>query len=142
MKNLKLGTLVMALFMAVSVKAQKMEMKNIESTIIGFAKAADESDAYKLATYLDDNFQVVMNRLFGSKEVSLFSKDVYLEKIRTKVFGGDNREIDVKIIVINGTTACAHVSMKSEKMTFVSLLSLIQAENGKWKIISDMPVVQ
>ena len=82
-----------------------------------------------------------MNRLFGSKEVSIMSKSVYLEKIKSKEFGGDERSLSIHSITINGTTALAKVSFLGKKMTFVSLLSLVKNANGSWLLINDMPMV-
>jgi len=141
MKKIKLIAVVFSFFTMVACSAQKSEMKNIESTINQFVKAGDNSDAKKLATYLDDNFRVVMNRLFGSDQVATMEKSVYLEKIRSKEFGGDNRTVEIENILINGSTASAKVNLKGSKMTFISLLTLVQGADGNWKIIADTPMV-
>ena len=80
-----------SVFTFFAANAQNKEMKNIEKAIIGFAQAADNSDADKLATYLDDNYRIVMNRMFGSAEIATMNKVDYLENIKTKVFGGDKK---------------------------------------------------
>jgi len=74
-----------------SCSAQKTEVQNVEKVIAAFSKAGDDNNAEKLATYLDDNYRIVMNRLFGSTEVSVMPKSVYLDKISSKEFGGDKR---------------------------------------------------
>lgn len=132
---------VFALFIVISSNAQSGDKKAIRETIVGFSNAGDKNDADKLASYLDDSYRIVMNRLFGSKEVSVMSRDVYLEKIRTKEFGGDNRKVEIESIVINGSTASAKVSFNGSKMTSVSILSLVRDENNDWKLVSDMPIV-
>lgn len=142
MKSIKSIAIVCILFSVMACSAQKNESKNIEKVIIEFSKAGDENDSKKLETYLDDNYRVVMNRLFGSKEISIMSKSVYLEKIRIKEYGGDKRELAIKNIVINGTTASAQVTFKGTKMTFISLILLIQDSEGNWKLISDMPIIE
>lgn len=142
MKQVKLIALACLLSAGFACKAQNNSMKDIETTITEFSKAGDESDAKKLATYLDDNYRVVMNRLFGSSEVSVLNKDLYLSKIESKEFGGDKREVSVQSISVNGSTASAKVTFKGSKMTFVSLLSLVQDSEGNWKLISDTPVVE
>ncbi|MFK7787008.1 MAG: nuclear transport factor 2 family protein [Crocinitomicaceae bacterium] len=142
MKKVKFIALTCLLFAALSSKAQTNSMKDIETTIHAFAKAGDNSDAETLRTYLDDNYRVVMNRLFGSKEVSVLSKELYLSKIESKEFGGDTREVSIHSVTINGSTANAKVSFKGSKMTFVSLLSLVQDAQGNWKLISDTPVLE
>lgn len=133
---------IFALFMTSGCNAQSSDEKAIKETILGFAKAGDTNDADKLATYLDGNYRIVMNRLFGSSEVSVMSKDVFLEKIRTKEYGGDNRKVEIESTVLNGTTASAKVSFEGTKMTFVSILTLIKDGNNQWKLVSDAPVVK
>lgn len=133
---------IFALFMAASCNAQSSDKKAIKQTITAFSKAGDTNDADKLATYLDDNYRIVMNRLFGSTEVAVMPKEVYLEKIETKEYGGDDRKVKIGPIALNGTTASAKVSFIGTKMTFVSLLTLIKDGSNQWKIVSDVPIVK
>lgn len=133
---------IFALFTAVCCTAQTSDEKAIKQTILEFSKAADTNDADKLATYLDDNFRIVMNRLFGSTEVSVMSKEVYLDKIKTKEFGGEKRKVEIESITLNGATASGKVSFVGTKMTFVSILTLIKDGNNQWKIVSDVPIVK
>lgn len=140
MRKIKLITLICSMLSVVACSAQKNEMKNIEKVITEFSKAGDENDAEKLATYLDDNYRIVMNRLFGSTEVSVMPKSVYLEKIKSKEYGGDKRGLTIENTVINGTTASAKVTFEGSKMTFVSLIVLIQDLEGNWKLICDTPI--
>lgn len=140
MKN-KITMSLFALIITLNCSAQSAEEAAIEATIMGFAQAGDNNDADQLDTYLDDNYRVVMNRLFGSTEVAVMPKSVYLEKIRNKEFGGDDRKVVIESITQNGATASAKVSLVGNKMTFVSLLTLIKDEEGKWKLISDVPVI-
>lgn len=112
----------------------------IEATIKAFAKAGDENDADEVSTHLDDNYRVVMNRLFGSSAVATVNKDVYLEKIRSKEWGGDQRKVTVQEITINGSNATAKVLFEGKKATVSSLMMLVQTENGTWKLVSDNPV--
>jgi len=122
--------------------AQASDAKEINTAVSEFAKAGDMNDAEKLSGYLDTNYRVVMNRLFGSSEVSVMSREVYLEKIRTKEFGGDTRKVKVENLVVNGTTASAKVTMKGKKATFISLITLIKNAKGEWKLVSDVPIVK
>lgn len=133
---------IFALFMTAGCKAQSSDEKAIKETILAFSKAGDKNDTDKLATYLDDNYRIVMNRLFGSSEVSVMTKDIYLEKIKTKEYGGDNRKVKIESIVLNGSTASVKASFVGSKLTFVSILILIKDGNNEWKLVSDLPVVK
>ncbi|MEL7123083.1 MAG: nuclear transport factor 2 family protein [Bacteroidota bacterium] len=130
----------LALFSTMSF-AQKAEIMAVKKTITTFSKAGDNNDATALASVLDNNYRVIMNRLFGSKEVSIMPREVYLEKIRTKEFGGDSRKVSFESVLINGNTATAKVNFKGQKLSMHSLITLVQDEEGDWKLISDVPVV-
>jgi ketosteroid isomerase-like protein len=121
--------------------AQSSESQAIKKVIIAFAKAGDNNDATTLGKYLDTNYRVVMNRLFGSTEVSVMPREVYLDKIKSKEFGGDDRKLKIEDINVNGTNASTKVTFKGSKMTFVSIILLVKDGNGQWKLISEVPMV-
>ena len=64
------------------------------------------------------------------------------EKIKSKEWGGDKRQVTIENVVINGQTASAQVTFKGEKMTFVSLMNLVQTADNHWLLISDMPIIK
>lgn len=133
---------MIAIFAIVSMgMAQENETAKIKEVISAFSKAGDAQDYKSLDNYLDDNYRVVMNRLFGSQELSVMPKSTYLDKIKSKEFGGDKRSLTFKEITINGSTASAQVSFVGQKMTFNSIILLAKDEKDTWKLISDMPMV-
>lgn len=133
---------LMGMLVGTVALSQTSESTLVKETITAFAKAADNSDAADMEQYLDENFRIVMNRLFGSNTVNIMPREVYLEKIRTKEFGGENRKIQIEEVIMNGATACAKVTFQGAKMTFVSLMTLIKSESGTWKLVSDVPTVK
>ncbi|WP_306643537.1 nuclear transport factor 2 family protein [Sanyastnella coralliicola] len=132
--------LLMFAFAASSTIAQNDE-KDIKQTIQQFAKAGDANDAAVLDEVLDANYRVVMNQLFGSDGVSVVPREVYMKKIESKEWGGDDRKVTIHSVHINGKSAVAKVTMEGKKMTFVSVLSLVQNKDGEWKLISDTPTI-
>ncbi len=138
--------LVLMLFVAaqsaVSCSSQSTDEKAIMDVIAAFAKAGDKNDVASLEKCLDVNYQIVMNRLFGSTEVSIMSRETYIEKIRTKEYGGDDRKLTIENICLNGSAASAKVTFAGGKMTFVSIIVLIRDDKGMWKLVSDIPVVK
>lgn len=138
-KRVIIGTL--ALLITGFVYAEDPEKNAVKATIVAFAKAADSNDASKLDNYLDENYRIVMNRMFGSKQVDVMPKPVYLEKIRSKEFGGDSRQLKFEMIMINGNTAMAKVVFTGSKMSFTSFLNLVKNESGDWKLVSEIPVM-
>lgn len=140
MKHSILILMTISLFTATGFSQQNSTQK-IKETIAAFVKAGDLSDDTTLSGYLDDNYRLVMNRLFGSDKITVLTKSMYLEKIKSKVFGGDNRVVTIQDIIINGNTAVAQVTLKGEKMTFISLISLVMDASSNWKLISDCPYI-
>jgi ketosteroid isomerase-like protein len=136
-------TILIGLFsLAVSINSfsQPSESDEIKKVIVAFSEAGDRNDAITLANHLDDNHRIIMNQLFGSKEVAIMPKAIYVEKVRTKEFGGDKRILTIENIVIFKNAASAKVTFKG-KNTVVALLQLIKNEKGVWKIVSDIPVM-
>ena len=140
MKNTILIGLIV-LFANAPVQAQSTDEKEIKDTVLAFAKAGDQNDVQTLEQHLDSNYRVVMNRLFGSSEVAIVPRSVYLEKIKSKEWGGDQRQVSFKNIIVNENVATAKVVLKGKKATFVSLMDLIKTEKGSWKLISDTPII-
>ncbi|MFD2586003.1 nuclear transport factor 2 family protein [Croceitalea marina] len=142
MKNNNLVLIVFALMFITGCVAQDDDNSRIKAVITQFSKAGDNNDAVMLETCLDDNYRIVMNRLFGSSDVSVMDKAVYLDKIHLKEFGGDSRILTIEKIVLNETTASAKVVLKGTKSTFTSLFALVKDTQGNWKIIGEMPIMQ
>jgi len=114
---------------------------SIKTTIAHFAKAGDEQDVEALDKLLDHNYRIVMNQLFGSTQVVVMSREAYLDKIKAKEFGGDQRTVSIEHITINGNTASAKVRLEGSKMTFVSLLDFVKDASGNWLLVQDLPVI-
>mgnify|MGYP000730818610 CR=1 FL=1 len=141
MKNIIfLGLLAFSL--STNINAQSSDRDLIIQTIKGFAHAGDSNDAKKLGTYLDENYRIVMNRLFGSTAVAVMNRNTYLEKIESKEFGGDKRKVKVESVTLNGTTASAKVILNGKKMNSVSLLTLLKDDSNQWKLVSDIPIIK
>lgn len=121
--------------------AQEAEEKAIKEVVTSFIAAGDAQDAEQMDALLDTHYRVVMNRLFGSAEVSVLPRNVYLEKIRTKEFGGDKRELSFEEMILNGRLASVKVRTTGEKMSMVSLLTLVKDGEGNWKLVEDAPVI-
>lgn len=138
--NLLLVSLI-ALFSSIINPDPSAEKKAIKEVVVAFARAGDAHDVAALEETLDDSYRIVMNRLFGSPEVSVMSRETYLKKIESKEYGGGSRELTFESIMVNGTTASAKVKFLDEKMTFVSIIVLIKDGSGHWKLVSDVPVV-
>lgn len=141
MKNNLLFTLLL-FCLSCSLQAQKgNEAKAIGETILQFAQAADAQNADKLDELLDSNYRIVMNQLFGSTEVIVMDKSMYLAKINAKEFGGDKRQVKMGKMDVNGNTANVKVTFTGAKMSFASFIQLVKTREGTWKIVNEMPVI-
>lgn len=138
-KSILIG--LVGILLSTCATAQQSDTEAVKATIQNFSNAGDFNDAKTLDKYLDANYRVVMNQLFGSKEVVVMPRTVYLEKIASKEFGGDSRDVKIENVLINGNTASAKVTFKGTKMTFVSIVTLVKHNDGEWKMLSDVPVV-
>ena len=140
--EITIATTMMGVLLGTVGLTQKSETNAIKEVIAAFALAGDNNDAASMEEYLDDNFRIVMNRLFGSKTVSVMPRAAYLAKIKAGELGGDKRKVTVEEIMMNGAVASAKVTLEGTKMTFTSLLTLIRDESGSWKLVSDVPSVK
>ncbi len=131
---------LLSLILSVNTFASE-DMQAITTTIFAFAEAGDENNADELANYLDENYRIVMNQLFGSETVSIMDRQTYLDKIKSKEFGGDKREVIIESITLNGNTAYVKVIMKGKMMSTISLIGLVKNKDGIWKLISDILVI-
>lgn len=121
--------------------ANGSEKENVKKAVTDFANAADNSDVVALDEILDDNFRLVMNRLMGSEQVSVITKDVYLDMIKEGKLGGVKRTRQIHHVDITENNAVAKVSLLNDKMIINSYLLLVKDKNGKWKIVNDLPSV-
>ena len=135
-------TVVLATIAIITARAQKPnDEQAVREVITHFAQSADQQNEDILDDLLDANFRVVMNRLFGSSEVSVLTKDAYLGKIRNKEWGGEPRKIRIEDLTIMGNTAYAKVAFRGSQASFVSLLQFIKTKEAHWKLISDLPTL-
>jgi ketosteroid isomerase-like protein len=137
MKNLFI--LLTLSIMTLNVAQAQSEKEVVKNVIIEFVDAADRQDADEVASILHDDFRVVMNQLFGSNEVSIMNKPVYVQLIRDKKMGGDKRTVDFVSVDVVNQNASVKVLLKGKTMIFESLLHLIKTADGKWQLINDLP---
>ncbi len=121
--------------------AQKDDNESVKQVIESFARAGDNNDAKKLEKLLDQHFQIHMNQLFGSTELSIVERDMYLQKIESKEWGGDKRFVEIDHILINGNSAVVLASLKGSQSTFKSIFVLVKNKEGKWLLLSDTPEI-
>ncbi|NJK83354.1 MAG: hypothetical protein HC912_05575 [Saprospiraceae bacterium] len=69
------------------------DVKLVQLSVQSFVKAADERNTKRLDEVMHDECRVVLNRQFGSKELSIINKALYLQLIQEEKLGGDQRAV-------------------------------------------------
>lgn len=126
----------------VSKSQSIMEKENVENAVRQFVKAADQRLEVQVDQVLDENFRAVINRAFGSDELTLIPKTTYLEMLKQGKLGGDDREIEILLTDINGLNAMVKARLRGKAMVFTTYLSLVKNKDNRWLIVSDQPHVQ
>ncbi|MGB6037912.1 MAG: hypothetical protein WBG42_16675 [Cryomorphaceae bacterium] len=80
----KILLMLVASVLSGAIMSQSAERMAIEKTVQAFAKAGEKQDVQAFEYTLHDDYQVIMNRLFGSEETVILSKADYLKKNRNQ----------------------------------------------------------
>ncbi len=121
---------------------QTDDLAKIEAVVRAFSTAGDQQDATRLDKILHPQYRAIVNRLFGSPDLSLMDKTLYLQLIADKKIGGDTREVFMLQIDIEGNTAFVKAILKGKVLRFTTFVSLVKLPDGTWQIISDMPEIE
>lgn len=141
MKSLLSFFLMMSL--GVTLGAQDNEdLVAIEAAVANFAAFGDQQNVAGLEGLLHPQFRAVVNRLFGSEEVSLMDKTVYLELIKTGKIGGDQRTVHLLEVEVVANNAHVKALFVGEKLRFTTFISLVKNPAGEWQVISDFPHIE
>ncbi|MEM8528624.1 MAG: nuclear transport factor 2 family protein [Bacteroidota bacterium] len=107
-----------------------------------FAASADQRNIEQMDVIMHSNFRAIVNRLFGSEEVSIMDKALYLDLLAQGKIGGDEREVTIVSIHFEGHNALVKATLEGKKLRFTTFMQLVQASSGAWKVISDMPNIE
>ncbi|MEL6863077.1 MAG: nuclear transport factor 2 family protein [Bacteroidota bacterium] len=115
------------------------DLQQINALVHAFVQGADERNVQQMDKVLHPEFRAVVNRLMGSEELSLMTKNLYLDLLKKGSIGGDKRTVYIEAIQIENNNAVVRATFKGEKLVFNTFLQLVKAADGQWSIISDMP---
>ena len=107
-----------------------------------YAKAGDNRDTKTLDQLLHTEFRSVVNRLFGSKDLSVMSKTVYLDLMKQEKIGGDQRKVEILNIDVMDHTAYIKARFSGKKLIFTTFLLLAKNADDQWQVVNDMPLVE
>lgn len=116
--------------------------EKITQALTDFVKGGDNSDVELLDQVLHRDFRVMSNGFMDKPGVTIIDRQQYLSNIREGIFGGWPRKMSIENIDESGTIASAKLRLESDENHFVSYNSLVLDVDGKWKIISNLAVVE
>ena len=116
-------------------------MDRIKQTIIDFVKGGDNSDIALLDKVLHEDFRVTNNEFMGTSGVTIIDKKEYLNKIKSRVFGGLPRQMKIEQLDQSGKIASVKLRIESSENDFISYNSLVLDTDNEWKIINNLAIV-
>ncbi len=138
--------LIPALALGLSSVANNSTIENVNeqlTTVVeAYAKAGDNRDTKTLDQLLHVEFRSVVNRLFGSMDLSVMSKTVYLDLMKQEKIGGDKRKVEILNIDVMDHTAYIKAKFSGEQLIFTTHLMLAKNAADKWQVVNDMPLIE
>lgn len=113
----------------------------VEKCIHTFATAADNQNVDGLDAILHADYRTILNKAFGSDEVTLLNKEAYIGMAKAGKIGGKPRSVKILSLDIQREVARATVVLQSEESRFTSFFSMVKNPEGNWMMIADLPQV-
>ncbi len=123
-------------------KKKGKDLEKISEAIHHFVSAADQRNSAEMDKVLHKDFRAVVNRLFGSTEVSIMNKTLYLDLLKQGKIGGDNRTVEINSVNLEGNNAVVRASFSGKELKFNTFIQLVKDTEGHWSLISDMPLIE
>jgi len=136
--NSKLSLIIILTLTTITMKAQT-ENELVQNAIHQFAQAADNRDVDQLKSILHNEFRVTLNRMLGSANFSVLTKESYLQMTIDGKLGGDKRTVEILSIDVTHDNAIAKVNLIGSKLTFISYYLLVKNNEGNWQLLNDLP---
>ncbi|GGW41590.1 hypothetical protein GCM10007383_27950 [Arenibacter certesii] len=123
-------------------KIKMKENHRIKQAIIDFVKGGDTSDVELLDKVLHKDFRVTNNGFMGTSGITIVTKNEYLNKIKSGVFGGLPRQLEILEIDQSGKIASVKLRIESAENDFISYNSFVLDADKEWKLINNLAVVK
>ncbi|MDL5511116.1 nuclear transport factor 2 family protein [Arenibacter sp. M-2] len=115
-------------------------MEKIKKAIETFVKGGDNNDVAILDQILHPDYQNIQDGHFEQTGIFVFSKEQYIDLVRTKKFGGHPRTIKYEDVHQMGNIAIAKTMLESDQLKFNSTIVCV-LENEQWQVISNIPKI-
>jgi Putative lumazine-binding len=142
MKKFMLFIAALLLGSASSMAQQITDLAKVEAAVRQFSAAGDRQDVASLDKVLHPQYRAVVNRAFGSPDLSLMDKVLYLQLMKDKKIGGDTREVFILQTDLGATSAMVKAIFHGKTLRFTTFISLVKLPSGEWQIVSDMPEIE
>lgn len=138
---MKISIFIMSLFCIINNATQSPDLFQISESVHTFSTSADTRDVDSLQELLHDNFRAIVNQAFGTKEVQFMDKAMYLDLLEKEVIGGDQRFVTILSMDVEERNAVVKAKLVGKDLSFITFIQLIKDIDGKWRIMSDMPLI-
>lgn len=117
------------------------DKERIKKAIADFVKGGDNSDAELLNKVLHKDFRVTNNGFMGIPGITVIDKKEYLNNIKSGIFGGLPREMEILDLDHSDKIAAVKLKIESSENDFISYNSLVLDVDNEWKIINNLAIV-
>lgn len=137
-----LFSLISLLSITTSCAQNQSDQEKVEAAVAKFVASADSQDVQAMTAVLDDHFRAVVNRQLGSDQMMVVNKTDYLSLLEAKKLGGDERDVKILALDINGSNAYVKAELNGMALKFTTYLLLASNGNGTWSVVQDMPTIE
>ena len=142
MKALKFLSAILVLFLSVSGFAEnpdQAEESAVKQAITNYFSGIDSRNPEIVGHSLDSDATVLSINNISNKTSRLSADDVIIQ-VKKGTLGGWKRAVKFDNLDFNGKTAMAKVELSDAKVIQTGYVSLVN-DNGEWKIVSDVSII-
>jgi len=139
---MKLFFLIMSFTCLYNSNPALSDITEITQAVHDFVKSADDRNLKNMDNILHDDYRAITNQLFGGKEIQCTDKSSYLDLLKNEIIGGDQREIKILSVDLEGQNAVVKAKFTGKELIFITFIQLVKNNKNQWKIISDLPIIE
>ena len=128
--------IIMGTLVASMANGQPQADPEIAKAVKSYSELGDQQDVEGLKNILHDQHRLVWHD--GTKEPFVANKEMYIAKIASKEWGGDQRDVSIESVEsFDGVNATVKAVMDGKVAQMRSLFSLIKVD-GQWRIVGEL----
>ncbi len=119
------------------------DKKAVESRVVAFIKAGDESNRKVLEECLHPNYRALAHLPNTSAATPVIeNREQYLQLISEGKIGGKPRTITIRSVELWNNTAIVRAELESAALRFSSTFSLFYSVETGWQLVHDLVELQ